>query len=240
MAENSRAPDGFLDGKEGLWRRRYQSFVRLYKGRDDVIAERLNGEYVALEGAGLTFERFMEHIRLQKTYALYNKDDAGMVNLGLFDVDVVQRNRGWDAILPELEEKKKETALIMQTLRDMGLQDRNMLLEFPTVGFHLLIFFNEPVPAKELKALMRFVLASSGLEHVPSYPKKTEDAPWGDRMQLPLRINLNTSKRSNFIRDLESFAPERYDEEPDFPVLEDVVPIDAGWLSDAVDKEGLK
>jgi hypothetical protein len=240
MADKSLSPEVFSDREDGLWRRRYETFIRLYKGRDDVIAERQNGEYVALEGAGLTFERFVEHIRLQKTYALYNKDDAGRVSLGLFDVDVLQRNRGWDAILPELEEKKRETALIMQALRGMGLQDRNMLLEFPTVGFHLLIFFDAPVPAKDLKALMRFVLASSGLKDVPSYPRKTQDAPWGDRMQLPLRINLNTSKRSNFIRDLESFTPERYNEEPDFSVIEDIEPIHADWLTHAVDKYGLK
>ncbi len=240
MGEENSVSGSHLEKEEDIWRRRYEIFVGLYKGRKDVIAERLNGEYVALKGAGLTFDRFMKHIRLQNTYALYNKDDAGMISLGLFDVDVLQRNRGWEAILPELEEKKKETALIMQFLRDMGLNNRNMLLEFPTVGFHLLIFFNEPVPAKELKALMRFILASSGLGHVPSYPRKTEDAPWGDRMQLPLRINLNTSKRSNFIRDLESFNPERYDEEPDFSVLEDVAPIDAGWLTQAVNKYGLK
>ena len=235
MGEENSAPGSLSEAEGNMWRRRYEAFVRLYKGRDDVIAERQNGEYVALQGAGLTFERFLDHVFMKKTYAVYNKDDAGRVNFGLFDVDVLQRGRGWDAILPELEEKRRETALIMQTLVGMGLQRRNMLLEFPTVGFHLLIFFDNPVPAKALKTVMRFVLQRSGLEQVPSYPKKTEQAR-GDRVQLPLRINLNTSKRSNFIRDLDSFDPAKYDDEPDFSALEEVVLIDAKWVPRMMEK----
>ncbi len=214
---------------ENNWRRRYESFVRLYKGRDDVIAERRGAEYVPVHGAGLTFERFMEHLRMEKTFAIYNKDDAGMVNFGLFDVDIFPRDQGWDKLLLSMDEKKRETARIMQTLAEMGLTRRNMLIEFPTVGFHLLIFFDKPVPGKQLKTLMRFVLKRAGLEQVPFYPKKV-DEPWGDRVQLPLRVNLNTSRRSNFVRDLESFDPLNYPAEPDFSVLDEVVPIDSEWV----------
>jgi hypothetical protein len=240
MAKGEIAAGGLAEVSDNLWRRRYAAFVRLYKGRDDVIAERQNGEYVALKGAGLTFERFRDHVLMRKTYAVYNMDDAGRVNFGLFDVDVLQRDRGWDAILPELEEKRRETALIMQTLTDMGLQRRNMLLEFPTVGYHLLIFFDEPVPAKALKTLMGFVLERCGLASIPFYPRKVADSPWGDRAQLPLRINLNTSKRSNFIRDLDSFDPVKYDDEPDYSALEEVVLIDAKWVSRMMEKYDLK
>lgn len=54
--------------KELVWHRRYEMFAGLYKGREDVIAERRNGEYVAVEGQGLTFERFLDHVRMKKTY----------------------------------------------------------------------------------------------------------------------------------------------------------------------------
>lgn len=225
---------------DSLWRRRYAAFVRLYKGRDDVIAEQRDGQYLPAAGAGLTFERFLEHLRRQRTYAIYNKDDAGMVSFGLFDVDVLPRNQGWEALLADMGEKKRETALIMQTLTDMGLQRHNMLLEFPTVGYHLLIFFDEPVPAKALKALMGFVLERCSLASIPFYPRKVADSPWGDRVQLPLRINNNTSKRSNFIRDLDSFDPVKYDDEPDFSALEEVVLIDPMWVPRMMDRYDLK
>ncbi len=217
--------------EEQAWRARYDLFVSLYRGREDVIAEHRNGEYEPVEGTGLTFERFLEHVRKEKTYAVYNKDDAGMVRFGLFDVDIFPRNEGWEKLLPFMDEKKQETSRIMQTLLEMGLERRNLLIEFPTVGFHLFLFFDGPVPARDLKALMGFVLKRAGLEKIPFYPRKVEGSRWGDRIQLPLRINRNTSRRSNFIRDLDSFDPERYDENPDFSVLQGVVPIGAPWVS---------
>jgi len=65
--------------------------------------------------------------------------------------------------------------------------------------------------------LMKKVLKRSNLTPIPFYPKEIIESPWGDRIQLPLRINRNTSKRSNFIRDLETFDPERYDPNPISP-----------------------
>lgn len=215
----------------GLWRQRYETFRSLYKGREDVIAELQDGKYVSVPGAGLTFARFMDHVQLKKTYAIYNLDPQQRVSLGLFDVDVFPRDGGWAKILPALEEKRRETALIIKTLQEMGLKQHNILIEFPTVGFHLFLFFQNPVPAPALKTLMGNVLKRCNLTHIPFYPRKIEDSPYGDRMQLPLRINLNTSKRSNFVRDFNSFDPEHYDDRPDFSVLDDVVPIDPQWVA---------
>lgn len=224
---------------ENNWRGCYESFVRLYKGRNDVIAERRGTGYVPVLSAGLTFERFMEHVRMEKTFAIYNKDDAGKVNFGLFDVDIFPRDQGWDKLLLAMDEKKRETARIMQTLTDLGLERRNLLIEFPTVGFHLLIFFDQPVSGKALKTVMRFVLKRSGLDKIPFYPRKV-DEPWGDRVQLPLRVNINTSRQSNFVRDLESFDPQNYSTEPDFSLLDEIRLIDAGWVKKVIDGNGLK
>ncbi len=219
---------------ENSWRARYESFARLYKGRNDVIAERRGAGYVPVHSAGLTFERFMEHIRMEKTFAIYNKDDAGNVSFGLFDVDVLPRDQGWDKLLLSMDEKKRETACIMQTLVDLGLERRNMLIEFPTVGYHLLIFFDQPVSAKALKTVMRFVLRRSGLEQIPFYPKQVNE-PWGDRVQLPLRVNLNTNRQSNFVRDLESFDPQHYSTEPDFSLLDEIRLIDSAWMQQVIE-----
>lgn len=219
------------------WRARYESFVRLYKGRNDVIAERCGAEYVAVQGEGLTFERFLDHVHMRKMFAIYNKDDSGNVSFGLFDVDIFPRNQGWDKMLLSMDEKKKEIGRIMQTLGDMGLERRNMLIEFPTVGFHLLIFFDAPVSGKALKTLMQFVLQRSDVQ-APFYPKKLDES-WGDHVQLPLRINLNTGRRSNFVRDLVSFDPQNYPAEPDFAALEQIVPIDSNWVQKMNDKYGL-
>ncbi len=236
MDIENRGEHDLSKSEEELWRHRYEAFVRLYKGRNDLIAEWRDTEYSTVHGAGLTFKRFLDHVQLRKTYAIYNKDDAGMVNFGLFDVDILPRNQGWEQLLLSMDEKRRETALIMQTLFDMGLDRRHMLVEFPTVGFHLFIFFDKPVPAKVLKTLMRFVLKRSGLEQIPFYPRNVEETPWGDRIQLPLRVNLRTSRRSNFVHELESFDPGNYASEPDFSVLEQVSLIDSKWVQRIMDK----
>ncbi len=215
---------------EAVWHRRYESFTRLYRGREDVIALRQDGEYVALLGAGLTFERFVEHVQMKNTYALYNLNDQGRVSFALFDIDVFPRDQGWESILLSLDAKRQETARIMETLYGLGLNRRNLLIEFPTVGFHLLLFFQEPVPGQAVKRVMKRVLAESGVEKIPFYPKKVEGSQWGDHVQLPLRINLNTSRRSNFVRDLDSFDPKHYDTEPDFAILDEVEPISLEWV----------
>jgi len=103
----------------GNW---YKSFIRLYKGRSDVIAEQKEGgEYISIEGAGLTFDRFLDHIHLRKTYAIYNMDDLKRVHFGLFDMDVFPRNQEWKYLLSGIEEKRKETLQVMKTLMEMGL-----------------------------------------------------------------------------------------------------------------------
>lgn len=219
-----------------IWRRRYEAFTRLYRGREDVIAEQRNGEYFPIEGEGLTFARFLDHVQLKKTYAVYNKDEAGMVNFGLFDVDVFPRTKVWENIRPALEGTKQDTLLIMRTLEEMGLERKNMLIEFPTVGYHLLIFFDQPVSAEALKKVMSLTLQRAGLEKIPFYPRKVDGAPWGNRVQLPLRINLNTARRSNFVDDLESFDPEHYSDQPDFDLLDQVVPISSAWVRSVLDK----
>lgn len=217
--------------KAERWQNWYESFIRLYRGRDDVIAEQKEGgEYISIEGKGLTFERFLDHIQLRKTYAIYNMDDLKKVHFGLFDLDVFPRNQEWKYLLSGIEEKRKETLQIMRTLMEMGLKRQHILLEFPTVGFHLLIFFKNPVEAKQVKLLMGKVLMRTHLTHIPFYPKEIVESLWGDRIQLPLRINRNTSKRSNFIRDLQTFDPDHYDLNPDFSVLEEVEPIPDEWI----------
>ena len=213
------------------WQNWYDSFIRLYRGRDDVIAAQTEvGEYISIEGEGLTLERFLDHIQLRKTYAIYHMDDFKKVHFGLFDIDVFPRNQEWKYLLSGIEEKRKETLQIMKTLMQMGLRRQHILLEFPTVGFHLLIFFKNPVEAKQVKMLMGNVLKGSHLTHIPFYPKKIVQSPWGDRIQLPLRINRNTARRSVFVRDLETFDPEHYDPNPDFSVLEEVESIPNEWI----------
>jgi hypothetical protein len=215
----------------GEWQNRYRTFIRLYRGREDVVAEQgEDGRYRDIEGEGLTFERFLDHVHLRKTYAIYHMDDSKKVRFGLFDIDVFPRDQEWKDLVSGIEEKRKETLEIMKILMEMGLKHQQILLEFPTVGFHILIFFKNPVEAKRVEGVMKKVLKQANLTQIPFYPKDQVQNRWGDRIQLPLRINRNTSRRSNFVRDLKHFDPEHYDFNPDFSVLEEVEFISDEWI----------
>ncbi len=59
-----------------------------------------------------------------------------------------------------------------------------------------------------------FKIDKSNLTETRFYPRKAEPGTYGDVVQLPFRKNDNTGRRSNLIKDLESFDPENYDEMP--------------------------
>ncbi len=186
-----------------------------------------------MEGEGLTLDRFRDHVQMKDTYTIYNRDDAGMVRFGLFDLDIFPRDQGWPNLLRALPGRKEEALRLVRTLVETGLSPANILAEFPTVGYHILIFFRSPVPARDLKAAMAAVLRRGGLPDVPCYPRKV-DEPWGDRIQLPLRVNLNTGRRSNFVADLPAFDPLDYPDEPDFSLLDRVTPVDPSWVRETL------
>ncbi len=219
-------------GDQTLWLARYRSFTRLYHGRHDIVAQRRDGRYVDVAGQGLTLDRFRAHVEGRETYAIYNRGDAGMVRFGLFDLDIFPRDQGWDNLLRSLPAKKEEALRLVAALGETGLHAGNLLVEFPTVGYHILIFFAAPVPARELKTAMAAILDRCHLADVPFYPRNL-NGPWGDRIQLPLRVNLNTGRRSNFVADLAAFDPLHYPDDPDFSLLDRVTLVDPSWIRHA-------
>ncbi len=210
----------------------YRSFTRLYRGRDDVVARLCDGRYVDVEGQGLTLDRFRAHVEGRETYAIYNRDDGGRVRFGLFDLDILPRDQGWENLVRALPAKKEQAQRLVRALLATGLSADNLLIEFPTVGYHVLVFFAAPVSASDLKAVMAAILGRCNLTEVPFYPRKVGE-PWGDRIQLPLRVNLNTGRRSNFVADLSAFDPLHYPEAPDFSLLDRVALVDPSWVRDA-------
>jgi len=46
---------------------------------------------------------------------------------------------------------------------DLDIHEDQILVEFPTVGYHVVLFFDWPVPAQEAKTFARLALARAGL-----------------------------------------------------------------------------
>ncbi|MDF1591194.1 MAG: hypothetical protein P1P89_06740 [Desulfobacterales bacterium] len=204
----------------------YRNFIKIYRGRDDCAAVKKAGAYSKVPG-GLTFERFREHVTLVNTYAIYQMDPAGNVSFCLYDLDVLPRKQEWRILKDKIVLEKEKTLRVIRTLASLGIQRENILMEFPTVGYHLILYFTRPVSAMKVKRFVESTLEQSGLAETPFYPRSVEAGTTGDRIQLPFRMNTNTGRRANLISDLVSFDPENYDPVPDFSPLERVRPVEA-------------
>lgn len=207
------------------WEDYYDLFVKRYRGRSDVVAvQQKDGSFVQRHG-GLTLDRFLEHMDMTNTYGIYQMDDEACVRFILFDMDVFpRRKRSGPELLAELSKKTGEVLMLRDTLKDLDIHEDQILVEFPTVGYHLVLFFEGPVPAQEAKAFAQLALARAGLKYVaPFYPITTVE--YGDMVRLPLRVNNLTGKRSVFVDNLATFDPAHYDPTPDFTPLERIRPI---------------
>ncbi|MEW6672137.1 MAG: hypothetical protein AB1427_10550 [Thermodesulfobacteriota bacterium] len=207
----------------------YRQFVKIYRGREDRAAVKKEGAYSQIPG-GLTFERFREHVNLINTYAVYQMDPSGNVSFCLYDLDVLPRKQEWRILKDKIAVEKEKSLRVIGTLASIGIQRDNILMEFPTVGYHLILYFTRPVAAAKVKRFMESTLKLSGLAETPFYPRSVAAGTTGDRIQLPFRMNTNTGHRSNLISDLAAFDPENYDPEPDFSPLERVRPVEAGLI----------
>lgn len=218
------------------WEDYYDLFVKRYRGRSDVVAvQQKDGTFAQLPG-GLTLDRFLEHMDMINTYGIYQVDDEACVHFILFDMDVFpRRKRSGPELLAELTKKKGQVLMLLDTLKDLDIHEDQVLVEFPTVGYHIVLFFDGPVPAQEAKAFARLALARAGQKYVaPFYPITT--IRYGDMVRLPLRVSNLTGKRSVFVHNLTTFDPTDYDPTPDFTPLERVRPISLAQFRGALDR----
>lgn len=207
-------------------RRHYELFVRCYRGRSDVVAQQqMDGSFRTLSG-GFTYKRFKEHMAQTNIYGLYNLDDAGNVGFLMYDMDVFPRTRvTYKQLVPKLRDKVEQVQTLIRTLGALGVAPDQVLVEFPTVGFHVVLPFAQPIPVREAKAFGRLAREQAGLRYeTPFYPH--EVSGYGDMVRLPLRLNNLTGHRSNFVRDITSFDPASYDQTPDFIPLQMLRPIE--------------
>lgn len=220
---------------DSQWRQCYELFVARYRGRQDVIGfQGTDRSFHPMKGR-LNYQRFRQHLKGICSYAIYNREDIGCVNFVLFDLDVLPRSpRPWEQWLEALATKKQQAQALMSTLETMGISPNQVMVEFPTVGFHVLLFMAKPLPAPNVKLFAHLARERAGLRfETPFYPHEIMGR--GDLVPLPLRHNLITGRRSNFVRDLSTFDPANYSEEPDFAPLEMVKPVSSETIQSSID-----
>lgn len=198
-----------------------------------VAQQQRDGSFKTLPG-GFTYERFLEQVAQTNIYGAYNLDAEGNVGFIMYDMDVFPRlKETWEQLVPKLRAKREQVRALVSALGQLGVLGDQVLVEFPTVGFHVVLPFAEPIPVREAKAFGRLVRDRAGLRHeTPFYPH--EVSGYGDMVRLPLRLNDLTGRRSNFVRDVLTFEPATYDETPDFTPLERLRPIDPKVVQSAL------
>ncbi|MBI2917105.1 MAG: hypothetical protein HYY01_03840 [Chloroflexi bacterium] len=142
-------------------------------------SQQKDGSFKTLPG-GFTYARFLEQIAQTNNYAAYNLDDAGLVGFLMYDMDVFPRlKESWEELVPKLWAKRDQVQALISALGQLGVQPDQVLVEFPTVGYHIVLPFAEPLPVREAKAFGRLARDRAGLRHeTPFYPH--EVSGYGD------------------------------------------------------------
>ncbi len=221
---------------DSLMRRHYKLFTNCYQGRTDVVAQQQPDRSFKPLPGGFTYERFLEQIAQTNIYGAYNLDDNGNVGFLMYDMDIFPRTEeSYAELVPKLRAKREQVQALIMALKGLGVQPDQVLVEFPTVGYHIVLPLAQPTPVRTVKAFGRLARDRAGLTYeTPFYPHQVTGH--GDMVRLPLRRNDLTGRRSNFVRDIATFDPATYSEEPDFAPLEKLRPIDPDVVVGALDK----
>lgn len=130
----------------------------------------------------LTIEDIKEHLLGKKTIGLYTISSEGLVKWGCIDLD-------------ELNEEK---ARFIQT----QFSDYDTRLEFSgSKGYHIWVFFKEPVDAVFAYTMLRARMNLIGIkcEVFPKQPKLTAITPLGNLVKLPLGLHRKSNNWSRFL-----------------------------------------
>lgn len=176
-------------------------YVDVFKTRDDCFAiQRRNGSYAPLD---IQFEakHVKEHLEGEYTYGQYlvNPEDD-TVQFACIDNDIEDDSDAplTNALVAARRERDHAISL--------GLDEKQVWLEFSgRRGYHMWVFFDDPVPAAHAKALMDEIDGQVEIDggHTEVFPKQIALQPdgYGNLVKTPLGIHQKTGNRMVFIDD---------------------------------------
>lgn len=176
----------------------------------------------------LTPEAWQDHVGNGPQVGAYVQRADGKVRFSMFDIDISPRDASRAEMLRQMEDLKPVALRARAALERSGLTRQQVLVEFSGTGYHLWLFYEEPVPAALIQRIMLGVQNRVGLgaSYKPRFPFEMDR----DRVWFPLRINLKQGIRSVFVADLEGFDPANYPQELDLRPLATVQQVDVKRL----------
>lgn len=191
-------PDTHSDSAPDVNERLY---VDLFKTRDDCFAvQRRDGGYAPLD---IEFEpkHAREHLQGEFTYGQYLVDpEDNTVRFACIDNDIDD-----DSDAP-LEHALVATRKERDHANSLGLDEKQVWMEFSgRRGYHLWMFFEEPIPAAHAKALLEEIDSAVEIEggHTEVFPKQiaVEPGGYGNLVKTPLGVHQKTGNRMVFVDD---------------------------------------
>jgi len=183
-------------------------FLKLFKGRQDTIAQQLNGGgYTPLRGAILTQDYLYKHLEGFVTFGQYVLTSKNECHYLCIDLDTDKNNlKDYDFKDFNLKRKYLGNDLLRYSdflKTEFKLSNENILYEDSGGrGFHLWIFFSEPISGKELKKIDSIIFNNVKPQYAnyEFFPKQAETNDLGNLIKLPLGIHNKYNRRSFFFK----------------------------------------
>jgi hypothetical protein len=148
--------------------------------RTDYALQQEDGRYLR-QGMPLTIQVVMQHLRGDLTIGGYVIDEYGLCRFAVYDSDTA------DGLL---------TLHTLQTsLAGVGVIT---YLEQSRRGAHLWVFFEQPLPAVQVRAWL-LPLCPAGVEFYPKQDRLSPDRPFGSIIRLPLGVHRQSGECYPFV-----------------------------------------
>jgi len=172
------------------------SMESLFVNRHDVYAIQTDDGYWALVNEPLTSEVLVRHTEGKLTAGVYQLDTNSEVKWCCLDFDNADAEKDATKAWECAKKTQYAEAVLLETTGGRG--------------YHLWLFFQNRVTARQAKSIAERLIESAGVR-CEVFPKqeKLEEGGYGNLVRLPLGIHKKTGLRSKLIEpdDLEKIVP---------------------------------
>ncbi len=193
-----------------------QTFLSFFSGREDVFAYLgHNGNNISfLSCSGhITSDIFRKHLAGEETLSIYPLRLDGTIRTVVIDVDSAPGIHPKDCME---EDHTKQAGLVSESIGEVCRKlDIPHSLEYSgKKGYHIWLFFSEPISAETGRRLARLILSELTADlkkgvHIEVFPRHTEwtGPELGDAIKLPFGVHPVSGRRCLFLTDDGEFIP---------------------------------
>jgi group II intron reverse transcriptase/maturase len=189
-------------------------FASIFRGRDDFFAcqwvDEKGRRGFSHVSRPLNLTEIKRHLEGEETIGLYLMDEEDRVRVSAIDIDISQKAlleyAKDEEVVSKLHQLTQNDAARMASICD-DLEIPFLIEDSGYKGRHLWFFFDAPVPAKLVRAFLKFIVEKAGVPgqgiHWEIFPDRDKvkgtGEGFGPLIKLPLGIHRRTNRRSLFL-----------------------------------------